>query len=130
MRADEIQQASEALLSDVLQFRLLVLVLSPTAVGDPRHPDFFLGAAEVGAPHRRLCCHPCTAPNCCHRCTAPNCRYVAEITDEADRAGRCLRPVIIGNGYDHQGHFFAVCAGLAAVTSFSNNQPLSLLGLY
>ena len=68
-----------------------------------RLPEGFLGARipwETQGRNRRV------AGWCAHPCTCAGCPYVAR--------GRCLRPIIIGNGVDHYDHHCAACAGLRA----------------
>ena len=77
-----------------------------------RLPEGYLGARipwEAQKDRRRV------AGWCTHPCTAPGCQYVAECRQlTCAGVGRCLRPVIIGNGADHFDHQCAVCAGLKA----------------
>ena len=77
-----------------------------------RLPEGYLGARipwEAQKDRRRV------AGWCTHPCTAPGCQFVAECRKLTHAGvGRCLRPVIIGNGADHFDHQCAVCAGLKA----------------
>ena len=77
-----------------------------------RLPEGFLGARipwETQGHRRRV------AGWCAHPCTCAGCPYVAECRDLTSAGrGRCLRPIIIGNGADHFDHHCAACAGLRA----------------
>ena len=49
---------------------------------------------------------------CAHPCSSPNCPYYGDLGDlDMLWVGRCLRPVVIGNGRDHVGHECAECHG-------------------
>ena len=77
-----------------------------------RLPEGFLGARipwETQGRNRRV------AGWCAHPCTCAGCPYVAECRELTSAGrGRCLRPIIIGNGVDHYDHHCAACAGLRA----------------
>ncbi|CAE7627919.1 unnamed protein product, partial [Symbiodinium microadriaticum] len=67
-----------------------------------RLPEGFLGARipwETQGRNRRV------AGWCAHPCTCAGCPYVAECRELTSAGrGRCLRPIIIGNGVDHYDH--------------------------
>ena len=49
---------------------------------------------------------------CAHPCSSPNCPYHGDLGDlDMLGVGRCLGPVVIGNGGDHVGHECAECHG-------------------
>ena len=77
-----------------------------------RLPEGFLGARipwETQGRNRRV------AGWCAHPCTCAGCPQVAECRELTSAGrGRCLRPIIIGNGVDHYDHHCAACAGLRA----------------
>ena len=121
---------------------LLLLVLQGAAAGNPR-PKGSMGIPASQAPHRRLV-HalkgnslPATLvelvvgeatfavkgrrSQVMHRVwvrldskTLSSQPAAARPSFRKGRAGRCLRPVIVDNGYDHKGHECATCAGLKA----------------